>query len=58
MRVKVSSEMPPGLQGSTDEGASEAGSWVGPKEVKCWEFEGLGMNPSISSHDDDPALPL
>ena len=32
MRVKVSSEMPPGLQGSPSEGASEAGSWAGPRE--------------------------
>lgn len=27
-------------------------------EVKCWELEGLGVNPGISSHDADPALPL
>ena len=59
MRVKVSSEMPPGLQGSPKEVASEAGSWVGPREeVKCWELESLGVNPGISGHDVDPALPL
>lgn len=40
MRVKVNSEMPPGLQGRPDEVASEARSWVGPREeVKCWESE-------------------
>ena len=59
MRVKMSSEMPPGLQGSPKEVASEAGSWVGPREeVKSWELESLGVYPGISGHDADPALPL
>ena len=60
MRVKVSSEMPQGFRGALMRGhlKQDPGGAERRGEVKCWELEGLGVNPGISSHDADPALPL